>query len=128
MARKQDKPDIPPGTPFQRVRPMLITFFVVAALGPMLFSSYWLNTFSTVACLVLGVAAIAAVGTLSQSITEGLRRDARVLNGGDIAVALSQRSVNAAERAALTASVGNKCSPARTPTLDFHSSRLSRLS
>ena len=56
-----------------------------------------------VACLVLGVAAIAAVGTLSQSITEGLRRDARVLNGGDIAVALSQRSVNEAERAALTA-------------------------
>ncbi len=30
MARNKDKPDIPPGTPFQRVRPMLITFFVVA--------------------------------------------------------------------------------------------------
>jgi len=40
MARNKDKPDIPPGTPFQRVRPMLITFFVVAVLGPMLFSSY----------------------------------------------------------------------------------------
>ena len=60
MARKQDKPDIPPGTPFQRVRPMLITFLVVAVLGPMLFSSYWLNTFSTVACLVLASATVTA--------------------------------------------------------------------
>ncbi len=54
-----------------------------------------------VACLVLGVAAIAAVGTLSESITEGLRRDARVLNGGDISVALSQRAANETEYAAL---------------------------
>ena len=53
MARNKDKPDIPPGTPFQRIRPMLITFFVVAVIGPLLFSSYWLNTFSTVACLTL---------------------------------------------------------------------------
>ena len=52
MARNKDKPDIPPGTPFQRVRPMLITFFVVALIGPWVFSSYWLNTFSTVACLI----------------------------------------------------------------------------
>lgn len=59
MARNKDKPDIPPGTPFQRVRPMLITFFVVALIGPWLFSSYWLNTFSTVACLTL------AAGTVS---------------------------------------------------------------
>ena len=57
-----------------------------------------------VACLVLGVAAIAAVGTLSASITEGLRRDARVLNGGDISVALSQRPANETEYAALAAS------------------------
>lgn len=54
-----------------------------------------------VACLVLGVAAIAAVGTLSESITEGLRRDARVLNGGDISVMLSQRAANETEYAAL---------------------------
>lgn len=53
MARSKDKPDIPPGTPFQRVRPMLITFLVVAVAGPALFSAYWLNTFSTVACLAL---------------------------------------------------------------------------
>ena len=53
MARTKDKPDIPPGTPLQRLRPMLITFLVVALIGPHLFSAYWLNTFSTVACLTL---------------------------------------------------------------------------
>jgi branched-chain amino acid transport system permease protein len=50
---KKDKPDIPPGTPWQRVLPMLITFGIVALIGPWLFSAYWLNTMTTVACLVL---------------------------------------------------------------------------
>lgn len=59
MARNKDKPDIPPGTPFQRVRPMLVTFFVVALLGPWVFSSYWLNTFATVACLTLAAGTVA---------------------------------------------------------------------
>ena len=59
MARIKDKPDIPPGTPLQRVRPMLITFFVVALVGPWVFSSYWLNTFSTVACLILAAGTVA---------------------------------------------------------------------
>lgn len=56
------------------------------------------------ACLALGVAAIAAVGTLSESIQEGLRRDARVLNGGDISVSLIQRPASDAEHAGLAAS------------------------
>jgi putative ABC transport system permease protein len=55
------------------------------------------------ACLALGVGAIAAVGTLSASIQAGLQRDARVLNGGDISVSLIQRPANDAERAALEA-------------------------
>lgn len=59
MARNKDKPDIPPGTPLQRVRPMLVTFFVVALIGPWVFSSYWLNTFSTVACLTLAAGTVA---------------------------------------------------------------------
>lgn len=50
---KKDKPDVPPGTPWQKVLPLLVTFAVVAALGPMLFSSYWIKTFSSVAALVL---------------------------------------------------------------------------
>jgi branched-chain amino acid transport system permease protein len=56
---KKDKPDIPPGSPWQRVRPMLITFAVVALLGPWLLSAYWLNTFTTVACLVLASGTVA---------------------------------------------------------------------
>jgi branched-chain amino acid transport system permease protein len=50
---KKDKPDVPPGTPWQKVLPMLVTFGVVALIGPWLFSAYWLNTFTSVACLIL---------------------------------------------------------------------------
>lgn len=50
---KKDKPDVPPGTPWQNVLPLLVTFAVVAAVGVLLFSSYWIKTFSSVAALVL---------------------------------------------------------------------------
>jgi putative ABC transport system permease protein len=49
------------------------------------------------ACLVLGVAAIAGVGTLSSSITEGLRANGRVILGGDIDVRLIQRPASVDE-------------------------------
>jgi len=51
-----------------------------------------------IACLALGVAAIAAVGTLSQSIEAGLRHDARQLNGGDLSISLIQRDVTPDEQ------------------------------
>jgi branched-chain amino acid transport system permease protein len=53
MARDKDKPDIPPGSAARRCLPMVIVFFIVAVLAPFLFSSYWLTTFTSVACLTL---------------------------------------------------------------------------
>ena len=43
------------------------------------------------ACLAIGVTAIAAVGSLSASITAGLTADARTLLGGDVEFRLAQR-------------------------------------
>ncbi len=54
-----DKKDIPLGTPLQRIFPLLVTFALVAVIGPWLFSAYWLNTFTTVACLTLISATVA---------------------------------------------------------------------
>jgi putative ABC transport system permease protein len=51
------------------------------------------------ASLALGVAAIAAVGTLSAAVLGGLRADARALLGGDVEIQLSQRSPDPAEAA-----------------------------
>ena len=58
MARDKDKPDIPPGSPLRRITPILITLAVFGLLGPELFSAYWLNTFTTVACLSLVAATV----------------------------------------------------------------------
>ncbi len=56
---KKDKPDIPPGSVLRRITPMLITFAMLAVLGPWLFSAYWLNTFTSVACLTLVAGTVA---------------------------------------------------------------------
>lgn len=61
-----------------------------------------LNGFAIfLACLALGVAAIAAVGSVRESISAGLKREGAALLGGDAAVTLTYRFANAAERAAL---------------------------
>ena len=52
-----------------------------------------------IACLALGVAAIAGIGSLSQSVVAGLRADARTLLGGDVALRLHNRTPTAAEEA-----------------------------
>jgi putative ABC transport system permease protein len=49
------------------------------------------------ACLALGVAAIAGIGSLSRAIEDGLARDARKLLGGDLSFQLVHRSAGAAE-------------------------------
>jgi putative ABC transport system permease protein len=51
------------------------------------------------ASLALGVAAIAAVGTLSSAVLGGLAADARALLGGDVEVQLSQRPPDPQEAA-----------------------------
>src|SRR5206468_11187993 len=50
------------------------------------------------ACLVLGVAAIAGIGSLTEAVLAGIRADARLLLGGDVSVHLTYRSANEAER------------------------------
>ena len=42
------------------------------------------------ACIILGVATIAGVGSVARGMTEGLAREGRAILGGDIAVRLLQ--------------------------------------
>src|SRR5262245_64493618 len=44
-----------------------------------------------IACLALGVAAIAGILSFSRAVEEGLRADAREILGGDVAVSLLYR-------------------------------------
>src|SRR5690349_2892740 len=53
------------------------------------------------ACLALGVAAIAAAGSTAEAFRQGLSAEAREILGGDVAVTLEQRRFTPAERAAL---------------------------
>ncbi len=56
------------------------------------------------ACLTLGVGAIAGVGSLSEAVLGGLRADAKTLLGGDVSVQLVHEPAGRAERAYLAAS------------------------
>ncbi|WP_299838908.1 FtsX-like permease family protein [uncultured Jannaschia sp.] len=52
-------------------------------------------------CLALGVAAIAAVGSVRVSITDGLAREGRIILGGDAEVEFGYRRADSEERAYL---------------------------
>ncbi|MEA2989476.1 MAG: putative transport system permease protein, partial [Alphaproteobacteria bacterium] len=54
-----------------------------------------------IACIALGVMAIAGVGSFAASLADGLAREGRVILGGDLSFNLSQREASAAERAFL---------------------------
>jgi putative ABC transport system permease protein len=56
------------------------------------------------ACLALGVAVIAGVGSLTASVVAGLKADAHAMLGGDVELNLVHRPVGDAERAYLEAS------------------------
>jgi putative ABC transport system permease protein len=51
-----------------------------------------------VACIALGAAALAAIGTLSSAIQNGIAREGQVLLGGDIEASLVHRQASEAER------------------------------
>ncbi|MGE0562907.1 MAG: ABC transporter permease [Pseudolabrys sp.] len=51
-----------------------------------------------VACIALGVTAIAGVGSLAGSLADGLAREGRVILGGDVDFTLIHREVDNAER------------------------------
>ncbi|MCX5494306.1 ABC transporter permease [Kaistia dalseonensis] len=53
------------------------------------------------ACIALGVAAIAAVGSVSRAMTDGLARQGQAILGGDMAFTLVQRQASPEERAFL---------------------------
>ncbi|MBS9476045.1 ABC transporter permease [Ancylobacter radicis] len=55
------------------------------------------------ACLALGVAAIAGVGSFSRALTDGLSREGTTLLGGDAAFSLVQREATPDELALITA-------------------------
>jgi putative ABC transport system permease protein len=52
-----------------------------------------------IACIVLGVMAIAGVGSVAESLSDGLSRAGRDILGGDLAFTLIQREASADERA-----------------------------
>lgn len=54
-----------------------------------------------IACIALGVMAIAGVGSFSESLSGGLVREGRTILGGDAAFSLIQREASAEERAFL---------------------------
>src|SRR5687768_17888302 len=51
-----------------------------------------------IACIALGVMAVAGVGSVSASLTDGLAREGRTILGGDLSFSLIQREATAAER------------------------------
>jgi putative ABC transport system permease protein len=54
-----------------------------------------------IACLVLGVTAIAAIGSLSEAVSRGLDREGQPLLGGDIEIAVVQRELPESDRRSL---------------------------
>jgi putative ABC transport system permease protein len=55
------------------------------------------------ACLIIGVAGIAAVGSVTAAIERGLRAEGREILGGDVSITLTYRFADAEERAWMAA-------------------------
>ncbi|HEX7758428.1 MAG TPA: FtsX-like permease family protein, partial [Caulobacteraceae bacterium] len=83
---------------------MLNAPFLVFALREMRSGVRGFRVF--LACLALGVAAIAAAGSTAEAFRQGLASQAREILGGDIAITMEQRRFTPAERGAF-AKAGN---------------------
>lgn len=76
-----------------------------------------LNGFKVfMACLILGVTAIAAIGSLTRAIQEGLEREGQSILGGDIEIRMDQAEVDA-EAIDWFKGVGEMSSSARLRTM-----------
>src|SRR6185295_15577665 len=84
-------------------RRMIRTFFVALRLARRELGRGLSGFRIFLACLVLGVAAIAGVGSLSEALLNGLSLQGRELLGGDVELRLTQREANQQERAWLNA-------------------------
>ncbi|PTW59088.1 putative ABC transport system permease protein [Breoghania corrubedonensis] len=76
-----------------------------------------------IACIALGVAAIAGVASLSRGLTEGITGEGRAILGGDLDFSLVHREVSGAEREFLdglgkVSVIANMRAMARTPSGD----------
>ena len=72
-----------------------------------------------IACIALGVMAIAGVGSVAASLTDGIGGAGQIILGGDLAFSLIQREASDAERAFLDATARCRwpppCAPWRAP-------------
>ena len=68
-----------------------------------------------IACIALGVLAIAGVGSLSAALSDGLAQSGALLLGGDVAFTLPLRQADSAERAFLAALARRQRSPCFQP-------------
>ncbi len=76
-----------------------------------------------IACIALGVMAIAGIGSVAASLSDGIAASGQAILGGDLAFALIQRQASAAERTFLDAhgavsAVATLRAMARTPLAD----------
>ena len=84
------------------MRPALLAYAIRLARRELRGGVVGLRVF--IACLVLGVGAIAGIGSLAASLSAGIAGDARELLGGDVEAQLAYRPANAAEDAFLAQS------------------------
>src|SRR5712691_5344556 len=85
-----------------------------------------------IACIALGVMAIAGVGSVASGLADGLAREGRVILGGDLAFSLSLREASAAERAFLDGEgrvslAATMRAMARTANIESHSPSKTRV-